>query len=92
MNGAVVTVFYNFVYRVNVSEDEGDLVLTVLRSQGLVGRVSVIALVAERGATNGQDFASEDLVVRQINCSNVYVYIYISSQCTLIACSVKNYV
>ena len=77
MNGAVVTVSYNSVYRVNVSEDEGDLVLTVLRSQGLVGQVSVIALVAEQGATNGQDFASEDLVVRQklivLTCTCTYI-------------------
>ena len=47
----------------NVTEDVGDLVLTVYRDQGLVGRVSVFAFAVGQGATIGTDFNIDDLVV-----------------------------
>ena len=41
---------------VNVTEDVGEVVLTVRRNQGTVGRVSAIALITDLGATADQDY------------------------------------
>ena len=40
----------------NVSEEVGEVVLTVRRDQGTVGRVSAVALVTEQGATADEDY------------------------------------
>ena len=47
----------------NVTENVGDLVLTVHRDQGSVGRVAVFAFAVGQGATIGTDFIVDDLVV-----------------------------
>lgn len=47
-----------------MTEDVGDVVLTVHRDQGLVGRVSVVALITDRGAVIDQDFIGTNLEVR----------------------------
>ena len=56
---------YAFHLRVNVTEDQGELALTVYRDQGLVGRVTVIAFAVGQGATIGTDFTIENLMVCQ---------------------------
>ena len=48
-----------------MTEDQGELVLTVYRDQGLVGRVAVIAFAVGQGATIGTDFIVENLMVCQ---------------------------
>ena len=40
----------------NVTEDVGEIVLTVRRDQGTVGRVSAVALITDLGATADQDY------------------------------------
>ena len=53
---------------VNVTEDTGDVVLTVRRDQGLVGRVSAVVLISNQGATINQDFVGTNLEVGSVYC------------------------
>lgn len=54
---------------VNVTEDVGDVVLTVRRDQGRVGRVSAVVLITELGAADDQDFTGTNLEARVYACS-----------------------
>lgn len=59
------------------------MVLTVHRDQGLVGRVSVVALITDRGAVIDQDFIGTNLEVSHVTlpCNSVTIA---SSQCSYI--------
>ena len=56
---------------VNVTEDVGDVVLTVRRDQGLVGRVSAVVLISSQGATTDQDFIGTNLEVGLFTASSL---------------------
>ena len=47
-----------------MEEGVGVLEVVVEREQGVVGTVSVVYLVTDEGATNGQDFSVDSLNVR----------------------------
>lgn len=47
-----------------MTEDIRDVILTVYRDQGLVGRVSAVVLITGQGATFDQDFIGTNLEVR----------------------------
>ena len=51
--------------RVTVEEGVGVLEVVVEREQGVVGAVSVVYLVTDVGATNGEDFSVDSLNVRR---------------------------
>ena len=51
----------------NVTEDVGDVVLTVHRGKGLFGQVSAVVLISSQGATLGQDFIGTNLEVRCVH-------------------------
>ena len=51
--------------RVTVEEGVGVLEVVVERVQGVVGAVSVVYLVTDVGATNGEDFSVDSLNVRR---------------------------
>lgn len=53
-----------FSYSINVTEDVGDVILTVYRDQGVVGEVSVVVLITDQGAILGEDFNGTNLEVR----------------------------
>ena len=48
-----------------MEESVGVLEVVVEREQGVVGTVSVVYLVTDEGATNGQDFSVDSLNVRR---------------------------
>jgi len=48
-----------------VEEGVGVLEVVVEREQGVVGAVSVVYLVTDVGATNGEDFSVDSLNVRR---------------------------
>ena len=54
-----------FSCSVNVTEDAGDVVLTVRRDQGRVGHVSAVVLITGQGATANQDFIGINLEARK---------------------------
>ena len=56
---------------VNVTEGVGDVVLTVRRDQGLVGRVSAVVLISSLGATLDQDFIGTNLEVKLLTASSL---------------------
>ena len=61
---------HNFLQcSVNVTEDVGDVVLTVRRDQGRVGRVAAVILITGLGATPDQDFIGTNLEVRAYKVS-----------------------
>ena len=51
-------------YSINVTEDVGDVVLTIYRDQGRVGNVSVVLLITGQGAMINEDFSGTNLEVR----------------------------
>ena len=53
----------------NVTEDVGDVVLTVRRNQGRVGPVAAVILITGLGATPDQDFIGTNLEVRAYKVS-----------------------
>ena len=55
-----------FSCRYSIEEDSGTFVIRVLRDQGLVGEVSVVYVIIDGGATNGEDFSAVSLDVSSI--------------------------
>lgn len=72
-----------FPYSINVTEDVGDVVLTVYRDQGIVGDVSVVVLITDQGATIDEDFNGANLEVR-LFVIFIVVLFYTHVQCSYI--------
>lgn len=47
----------------SIEEDTGSLLIRVLRDQGLTGDVSVVYVITNGGAVNGEDFTAVSLDV-----------------------------
>ena len=54
---------HTHTHRISVAEDVGSVEVVVLREQGLVGEVSVVYVVTNVEATNGEDFTVQSLDV-----------------------------
>lgn len=73
-----------FLYSINVTEDVGDVVLTIYRDQGRVGNISVVLLITGQGAMIDEDFNGTNLEVRLFFFIVVLFYTHVQCSYTYI--------